>query len=128
MRARHKYGAKRATSLTTGRSYASTAERDRAEELRMLALGGAIADLVEQPRIHLVAGIHWRLDFAYREIGFGLIYEDVKGFETETFRLKCRLWAAFGPAPLRILKREGRSRAFVVTKTIMPDPAARTAA
>lgn len=115
----HKYGAKRAASALTGRSYASMTERDRAEALHLLEQGRAITDLQEQVKVELVAGISWRLDFAYRE-GGALVFEDVKGFETKDFKLKCKLWAAFGPAPLRIITRGKLVRTIVPTTAAEP--------
>lgn len=112
----HKYSAKRTVSARTGRSYPSKAECQRAEELHLLERGHAISELQEQPKVSLVAGITWRLDFAYLEQG-QRFYEDVKGYETPDFKLKCRLWAAFGPAPLRIITR-GK-----LVKTITPTEA-----
>lgn len=123
-RGSNKFGAKRAVG-TSGRSYDSTAERDRAEQLLLLQRGRAIRDLVEQPRLHLACGVHYKPDFAYREVGGPRVttYEDVKGVETERFRIVKRLWAAFGPGPLHILKRHGRSAAFLVVEIITPDVA-----
>lgn len=117
--AKHKYGARRATCATTGRSYASTAERDRAEDLAQQAREGAISDVREQTVVPLVAGISLRTDFDYLEAG-QRVYEDVKGVELEPFRIKARLWARHGRGLLRIMKRQRRGRDFVVVRTIVP--------
>lgn len=116
---RHKFGANRAASMLTGRSFASQAERDRGDQLRLLELAGEISDLEFQPQTYLSAAkIGYAPDFRYVEKGV-TIYEEVKGFETEGYQIKARLWAYYGPAQLRVLKSNGRGK-FVVRKTIFP--------
>ena len=106
---------------TSGRLYASGAERDYAEELQLRVRSGDITDLCEQPRLELEPGVFWRLDFSYREVPSGLlVHVDVKGCETEVFRLKCRLYRLHGPGPLYIVKRDGRKHAFKITRIILP--------
>jgi len=116
---RNKYGAKRAKSNHfKDRSFDSTAERDRANQLRMLEMAGEISDLICQPQISLSeAAIGYKPDFSYIEDG-RVIYEDVKGVETEGFHIKKRLWSKYGPGLLRVTKRKGCK--FVVTETIYP--------
>ena len=82
---RHKYGARPVDG------YASTLERDRARELRLLEHAGEIRDLVEQPRVELLPGVRYTADFAYDERppsgpGQGLgqwrrIHEEAKGVD-----------------------------------------------
>ena len=103
----------------SGRLYDSKAERDRANELLLLQQAGQISDLREQTVVDLVAEITYRPDFDYLENGRRL-YEDVKGVETEAFRLKCKLWRHFGPGPLRVLKRKGSRAQFTVAKEVLP--------
>ena len=98
--------------------YASTLERDRARELRLLEHAGEIRDLVEQPRVELLPATWYRADFAYVESDGTRIWEEAKGVETARFRLLTRLWRFFGPGPLRIVKR-GRG-GFVVAREIVP--------
>ena len=69
--------------------------------------------------VDLVAEITYRPDFDYLEAG-RRVYEDVKGVETEAFRLKCKLWRHFGPGPLRVLKRKGTRAAFAVVREVLP--------
>lgn len=114
----HKFGAKRSTD-THGRLFASAAERDRAEELRLLEQAGAIQGLVFQPVVRLADAVNYRADFAYTERG-RLVHEDVKGVTSERFRTVCNLWRVHGPSLLRITKRSGKRRAFVVAREIMP--------
>ena len=121
MRRAHKYGARPVDG------YASTLERDRARELRLLEHAGEIRGLVEQPRIELLPGIFYKPDFAYwRPRGllralsqdWEKIHEETKGVETARWRLIQKLWRLLGPTPLRIVKR-GKG-GFVVAREIVP--------
>ena len=113
---RHKFGAVR----TNG--YASKAEAAYAHELILRACAGDVVDIEEQPRVSLVAGITMVPDFTFREFikeppqFWHWVWVDVKGVETPVFRLKCKLWAVFGPGLLRIVKAKGRS--FYVDREI----------
>jgi len=119
---KNKYGAKKAGSLLfEGRMFDSKAERDRAEQLKVMEKDGDIQELELQPQTSLSrAEIGYKPDFAYTENGVR-IYEDVKGVETEGFRLKARLWKKYGFGPLRITKRKGVKSPFTITKTIYVD-------
>jgi hypothetical protein len=118
-RGANKYGAKRSQSPHFGaRLFDSMAERDRAEELRLLEVAGEIAELVLQPVVELTAGIRWRLDFSYVERG-RTCWEDVKGVMGRDTALKVKLWREYGPGLLRITKRDGRKRAFMVVREVM---------
>lgn len=105
-----KYHAVRATSLN-GRSYSSKIERDRGDFLELLQKAGAIVNLKYQPRYFLsMAQISYHADFEYKERrgnGWVTIAEDVKGIETDRFRIIKRLWLCYGECPLRIVKRQG---------------------
>lgn len=124
----NKYGAKR-TLGWGGRMYDSRAERDYRTELALREAAGDVREIFEQPVVELVAGITYRPDFRFYELysrsthqfvetGWRKIFVDVKGVETDVFRLKAKLWRQFGPGPLRIVKRRGSRGAFVVTKEI----------
>ena len=119
---KNKYGAKKAGSLLfEGRMFDSKAERDRAEQLKVMEKDGDIQELELQPQTSLSdAGIKYKPDFAYTENGVR-IYEDVKGVETEGFRIKSKLWKKYGYGPLRITKRKGSRSPFTITKTIYVD-------
>jgi predicted nuclease of restriction endonuclease-like RecB superfamily len=113
----NKYKAKKA--LFNGRMYDSTAERDYRLFLDTLLKAGEISDLNEQTTIDLHAGIRYKPDFDFIQDG-ERVYIDVKGFETEVFRLKCKLWKFHGPGKLRIVKRGGARYPWKVIKTIIP--------
>lgn len=124
----NKYGAKKSVGLFSGRMYDSGAERDRADELHSMEHASEIYGLVEQPRIELVPGKFYKPDFAYQPLTVTmrdghsypvttpteLVYEDVKGVETERWRLIKGLWPYLGPGDLHMLKRAGRDREWRV--------------
>lgn len=115
----NKYGAKKAVGWT-GQLFDSTAERDRFEQLRLLMLAGEIQDLRTQTRVELEPDIFYRTDFDYMELG-RQVYEEVKGVETERFRLLCKIWKLHGPGPLRVLKRSRSTLPFKTVRTILPN-------
>ena len=84
---------------------------------------GLISDLARQPQTYLTdAKIGYRPDFYYIEDGRE-VYVDVKGVETDLFKLKCKLWRYYGPAVLRVVKRSGKNGRFMTVKEIMPNDA-----
>lgn len=95
--------------------YASKAEAAYAAHLQIMLQAGIVRSVLEQPRVPLVAGIVYVPDFLVEERD-GPCYYDVKGVETPVFKLKARLWKAFGPGRLRIVKRRGKG--FITTKEI----------
>lgn len=102
MRRRSKYGAKR--TVVDGISFMSKLEAKRYSQLKLMEKGKVISDLKLQPRFPLVAGITYVADFSYIEAGAEVI-EDVKGVETEVFRIKKKLFKHCYPhLNLRILK------------------------
>ena len=115
---RNKFGAVRAKSNLIDRTFDSKAEMRRANMLRLLEMAGEITDLEFQPQTYLSAAqIGYKPDFRYVEGGV-TIYEEVKGFETEGYLIRFKLWAHYGPAQLRVLKARGTG--FVVQKTVFP--------
>lgn len=114
---RNKYKVSPADARTwRGRTYASKAEMLYAKELDLQLRGGLIAEIVEQPIIHL-GPIDYRPDFAVRRTPVGVWYwADVKGMETPEFRLKCKLWAECGPGTLYVVKLSGKR--FKVARVI----------
>ncbi len=87
-----------------GCTFDSQREAQRYGELKLMEKAGEIRALVVHPSINLqpdfmyqgkrIRGIVYELDFYYvRECNGVLIdvYEDVKGFETSTFKIKWKL-------------------------------------
>lgn len=92
-----------------GRTYASKAEMERAQQLRQFMEAGEVIEIVEQPRLWLgVPENVYVPDFLVLWKYGGAEYEDVKGVETAQFRRVKKLWAAYGRLPLRIVKKSGQ--------------------
>jgi hypothetical protein len=115
----NKYNAKKAQGYTSGKMYDSKAERDRAEYLKKSELEGEISGFAEHPKIQLTKYQTYKPDFVYTENG-RLVFEDVKGAETERFKINVKLWRERGPGVLRISKRLGRYAKWSF-KDIHPD-------
>ena len=111
---RHKYNVAPADQRTVdGIVFASKREATRYQELKLMEKCGDITDLELQPRYKFEPGFSYVGDFRYREHavvnGRGnydrLVVEDVKGVETEVFRLKRKCMAYYYPdVELRIVK------------------------
>ena len=100
--------AAKADRTCDGIVFDSKTEMQRYLELRLALRGRAIKSLKLQPRYPLVAGIVYVADFEVEDVD-GIHAEDVKGFATTAFNMKRRLWKEFGPHPLVILKRSGKT-------------------
>ena len=93
--------------------YASKAESIRAQELDLLIRSGDVKFWIGQPLFRLgCAENTYRPDFLIipnEDYGAANCpwVEDVKGFETQSFKRHKRLWKAYGPCELRVLKRKG---------------------
>lgn len=98
----NKYGAK--PKVYNGVRYASTAEADRAMTLDQYKGHGAIYWWIGQPRFRLGCPENvYVADFLV--VGpKGTWVEDVKGKETAKFKKDKRLWMAYGPCDLWIIK------------------------
>ena len=109
--ARSKYGNRRVKA--DGYSFDSQAEHRRFIDLQTVEQGGLITALTVHPRYKVLdsytyqgkrkQGIVYEGDFSYVEDG-QLVVEDVKGRETEGFKLKRKLFEARYPEiDLRII-------------------------
>jgi hypothetical protein len=90
-----------------GVRYASKAEAARGSALALLERAGQIANLVRQPRFPLEVNgqlvCTYVADFAYRENDQEVI-EDVKGVQTETFKIKRKLLKALHGIDVRLIQ------------------------
>ena len=106
---RNKYLANRTTY--NGISYASKAEARRAMALDTLKAAGLVSWWAPQVKFRLGCPENvYVVDFLVAEPCshisglFDMYAEDVKGMETAKFKRDKKLWAAYGPIPLRIIK------------------------
>lgn len=111
---KNKYGARAAEG------YGSQFEKSVGEWLALRQQKGEISDLKRQQTVTLQDGppnqlIRWRVDFSYVENGI-LTYAEAKGFESEDYKLKLKLWRGKRPAPLEIYK--GRANNFEMVERI----------
>ena len=67
-------------------------EGKRYSELKILLNSGVISNLILQPVFKLQAGRKYRADFTYTDEKGRIIVEDVKGCETEVFKIKADLF------------------------------------
>lgn len=104
-----KYGNKIASS-SNGQSFSSQAERDLYELLMLMERAGEIQDIQVQDHVYLTeARILYIADFKYRNLISGEEeWAEMKGFETDVWRIKRRLWiAGYGPGCLKVYKKSG---------------------
>jgi hypothetical protein len=96
---RSKYGAVK--TVVDGITFASKREAARFVELKLLERSGEIRDLRLQPSFEIIPAIEldgkkqrpvrYLADFCYMNEDGRTVYEDVKGFRTEVYRIKRRL-------------------------------------
>lgn len=97
-----------------GVEFDSILESKRYEQLKVMQDCGVISDLKVHPKILLqpsfkhngqtIRKIEYEADFGYAMDG-KLILEDVKGFETDVFKLKWK-WATYLGYDIRVLYKE----------------------
>ena len=118
---RSKYKNKRVKAKGDKPGFDSMAEEAYWDEVLMAGLqGGLYCDVRRSPTIYLSdAKIGWKVDFRVTLAGSNVFeWHEVKGFETEAYRLKLKLWRAYGPGTLHIIK--GRAGSFRVYDTVVP--------
>lgn len=98
-------------TVVDGIRFDSKAEAKRYGELKLLERAGAIKDLRVHPTYKLAARITYEGDFEYQVAvpdGFASLHticEDVKGVETQVFKVKAKLFREKYPdIELRIVK------------------------
>lgn len=93
----------------SGRSFASGLERDLYAHLRLLEKGGEVSDIKCQPHVFLTdARIEMIPDYSATCLRVNeLVYWEAKGFETDVWRIKRKLWTVYGPGRLRVYKGRG---------------------
>lgn len=123
MNRRNKYGAKKTVCI--GETFDSKLEAAVYWDLKLREKAGNIKALKRQVSIQMTdARILMRPDFSYVDAKSGeTIYMEVKGFETEGYKLKKRLWKHYGPGILEIIKgrvdHNGFGR-YTIAEVIVP--------
>lgn len=102
-RPRHKFNAKR--TAVGERSYASKAEARYAQRLHTRKAAGEVIGWLEQVPMHLPGGVRYVLDFLVFESDGTVRAVEVKGFETEAWKIKSKLAAAAYPwMPVEVVR------------------------
>lgn len=103
-----------------GRSFASKGEAECYAYLCILERAGERKVLGQQKHVKLSkAQILYIPDFLTEDLHtHEMIYCEFKGFETPEWKIKRRLWMAYGPAKLEIYKKIGGR--VTLTETIIP--------
>ena len=114
-RKKSKYNAKKVE--VDGIKFDSKAEAEYYEHLKCLKKAKLVADIERQKRIVIlpsyeikgrkVRATHYIADFVVTYIDGEVEYVDVKGYETDTFKLKKKMFESMYGIPLRIAKKVG---------------------
>lgn len=85
-----------------GHTFDSKLEARRYQELKLLERAGKIKNLKLQPRFELIPTMRWKgktlrvtkyiADFSYIDDLGNIVVEDTKGFETDVYKLKRKLF------------------------------------
>lgn len=127
----HKYGAQKTsksnwigqeTTRVVGEQiykFASKAEAHLFDWLMLRQQNGEISNLKTQVSVHMTkARILYKPDFSFEEEG-ETVFAEMKGRESEKWRIKRRLWmAGYGPAKLQVYKKIGGN--LLLTEEITP--------
>ena len=107
-------------TVHAGMSFASKGEADCYDYLVNLNKAGEIGEIACQVHVYLTdAAIDLIVDFAAEEFNTSqLVYHEYKGYETDVWRIKRRLWKYYGPGRLYVYKKN--SRGIYLHETITP--------
>ena len=88
--------------------------------LKLRVHGGELQELVTKPNVYLTrARLLMIPDFKAFDVLRGCeVYFEAKGYETEVWRLKRRLWKVYGPGPLCVFK--GSAKRLTLVEEIAP--------
>lgn len=113
----NKYRAKR--RLYQGYSFASGGEAECFAMLKLMERAGEIEVLQVQCQVELSdAKIVYKPDFKIKDLKTGeTVYVEFKGFQTAEWRIKRKLWLAYGPSKLLVYGKLG-SRITLIEELI----------
>lgn len=105
------------TTHHAGYSFASKLESELFSLLKLMEKNGEITEITLQPHVELTrAAVLYIADFsAVNKKTNGVEYFEAKGFETDMWRLKRRLWKHYGAGPLHVFKASKRGPVFFET-------------
>ena len=100
---RHKFGAKR--TEVDQIKFPSKIEAKYYQKLKMLQKSGELLFFLRQPMFDLPGGVTYRADFIEFYADGKIVISDVKGVETETFRIKKKMVEDIYPIDIKVVKR-----------------------
>ena len=103
MRRKHKFSAVR-TELD-GIKFDSKLEASYYQHLKLLQRAGEVVLFLRQTPIHLLGGTKLVVDFQVFYSDGSVAFIDVKGMETDSFKMKKRLVEAAYPIQIEIVKK-----------------------
>lgn len=103
-----------------GRSFASKFEAEIFQRLSLMEAAGEVKEIRCQDHVFLTeARIEYIPDFRVFDLKLQqLVWHEAKGFETDVFRLKKKLWKFYGPGRLIIYK--GNAKSYRIAEVIIP--------
>ena len=105
-----------------GIRFDSQGERDCYQYLNLLQGEGKIRDLQVHSTTILLPGITHKTDFKFYDVTLRCMgWAEFKGIETDRWRIIKKLWALFGPGPLKIYKQHRNSKTIIQTEEILPN-------
>lgn len=103
--------------------FSSRGESDCHHYLKMLEDAGEIKILKRQPQVYMTkAQIGYKPDFLIEDLKTGRkVWIEFKGFETNEYQIKLKLWKHYGPGTLRVYK--GAGLRMEIVKEVRPTDA-----
>lgn len=95
----------------------SRLERRLFEQLRLRELAGELSEITVKPNVRITKSkILCIPDFSAVDTATGqLRYHEAKGFRSEVWRIKMRLWRNYGPAPIDVYVAGSNGPVFAET-------------
>lgn len=102
-RKNNKYGNRKA--IRGDKKFGSEGEAQCYDYLKLLELGGELTVEKLQDNVYLTAArILYKADFRTKNARGETVWVEFKGCETDTWRIKRRLWKHYGPGKLMVYK------------------------
>lgn len=98
----HKFKAKRVDD--NGDKFPSTLEWKYFKHLQLLQKSGEVVFFLRQVPFHIPGGVKYVVDYQVFYADGSVSFVDVKGFSTETFRIKSKIVEDLYPVKIEIVK------------------------